>query len=109
MGTTAEKRIDYLRYDTHKGLHEARLSFVHQWYVAVAPPGFLIYAVFHLKLGILYIQQMHLATCQCLCRHPPMPQLVGIIQHYINCQVKWGTAELQCFVVPWWAAVCEEA
>ena len=65
-----QKRIKFLPYDTHKGLQEARrLSFVHRWYVAVTPPHFLVYVIFNIHMGILYIGQTHLAADQRLRKH----------------------------------------
>ena len=46
-----------------------RISYVHRWFLAVTPPKFLIYAVLHMYLWILYIGQTHFAACQRLRKH----------------------------------------
>ena len=60
-----QERHTFLPYSTHKGLREVRrLSFVHVWRVSVTPPHFLIYAIYHLHLGILYVGLTHMAPVQ---------------------------------------------
>ena len=52
--TLMQQRNTYLPYATHKALQELRhLSFVHHWRVSVT--GFVIYVVYHITLGILYV------------------------------------------------------
>ena len=51
-----QARIRYLPFDTHPALKMARrLSHVDTWYVAVTPPGSVIYMVFNIYLHLVYI------------------------------------------------------
>ena len=73
LGQCAEslqERHTFVPYSTHKGLREVpRLNFAHVWRVSVAPPNFLIYAIYYLHLGILYVGLTHIASVQCLRKH----------------------------------------
>ena len=58
-----QKRIEFLLYDTQKDLQEApQPSYVQRWCIAVTPPHFLMYVIFNLYMGILYVGHTHQAA-----------------------------------------------
>ena len=57
-----QERTVYLPFENHRALREVRRqSFVHVSRVAVTPPHFLVYAIYYLHLGILYIGVTNMA------------------------------------------------
>ena len=108
-----QQRITFLPYQNHRALREIRrLAYVHHWRICVTPPAFVIYAVFHLDLGILYIRQPHLAPVQRLRKHmtdaaagTDTASLHSWMQ--IANQAGWGIAVLEYTSDVWWTVVQE--
>ena len=78
----------YLPCSTQKGLCEVhRPSFVHVWRVAVTPPQFLIYDIYDLNLGILYVGLTHMAPVHRLRKHmtDALAGVDGVSLHGLTC------------------------
>ena len=110
-----QERHTYLPYSTHKGLREVRrLGFVHAWRVSVTPPHYLIYAIYHLNLGIMYTGLTHMAPMQRLRKHmtDALAGTDGASLHRIILTVEmagWGIAVLEHVDTMWWAGIREHA
>ena len=110
-----QERTVYLPFDTHQLLREVRrLSFVHVWWVAVTPPQFLVYAICHIRRGILYIGVTNMAPSQRLRKHmtdtlagvdcSSVPRIVMTTD-----MAGWGIAVLEYVDAEWWLGVMERA
>ena len=57
------------------------------WRVSVTPPDFLIYAVYHITMGILYVGQTHMAPIQRLRKHmtDAAASVDGSSLHHFTC------------------------
>ena len=65
-----QQRNNYLPFATHKALRKLRqVSYVHHRRVSVTPPACVLYAVYHITLGILRVGQTHMAPIQRLRKH----------------------------------------
>ena len=89
-----------------------RLSYVHHWRVSVTPPAFVIYAVYHITLGLLYIGQTHMAPIQRLRKHmtDAAASVDGSSLHMYMQRADtegWGIVVLEYVQGKWWAGVCE--
>ena len=102
-------------YNTHKGLREVRrLIFVDVWRVSVTPPDFLIYAIYHLHLGILHVGLTHIAPVQRLRKHM-IDALAGVDgaslhRHMLTVDMAGSViAVLEYVDTLWWAGIRERA
>ena len=91
-----------------------RLSFVHAWRVSVTPPYYLIYAIYHLNLGILYVGLTHIVPIQRLRKHmtDALAGTDGASLHRIMFPVEMagcGIAVLEYVGTMWWAGIRERA
>ena len=103
----------YLPYETHKALREVRrLSFVLVWRVAITPPHYLIYAIYHIRLGMLYIGVTNTVPVRRLRKHmtDAMAGVENASLHRIMLTVDmagWGRAVLEYVDNEWWLGVRE--
>ena len=108
-----QQRITFLPSQHHRALREiGRLAYVQR--ICVTPPAFVIYAVFHLDLGILYIGQTHLAPVQRL-RKRMTDSAAGADNASLHAwmqsasQAGWGIAVLEYTSDVWWIGIRERA
>ena len=65
-----ELRTDYLLYRYSKTLREIRrLAHTDVWFLSVTPPGYLIYAMYHLYYNLVYIGITSAAPIRRLRKH----------------------------------------